>query len=55
MKKKHYQFHVGYVSYLNLKQDKAFKEKVGKCLSSKFSSECHKKMNKPLKQKKTCR
>ena len=34
--KEEYQFEVACVSYLNLKQNKAFKEDVDKCLSYQF-------------------
>ena len=37
-KKEDYQFKFGCMSYLNLKQNKAFKEQVDKCLSSRFDS-----------------
>ena len=36
MKKEEYQFKFGRMSYLDLKQNKVFKEKVYKCLSYKF-------------------
>ena len=35
-KKEDYEFQVGCVSYLNLEQNKAFKDKFDKCLYSKF-------------------
>ena len=35
-KKEDYKFNCSGVSYLNLKQNKSFKEKVGKCLYNKF-------------------
>ena len=38
MKKEDYKFRVGCVSYLNLKQNKAFKEQVDTCLYSQFHS-----------------
>ena len=39
-KKEDYQFQVGCVSYFNLKQNKAIKEKFDKCLSSILILKC---------------
>ena len=48
-KKEFYQFQVACVSYLNLKQNKALKEKIDKCLSNQFdvktSAHTRKKLN----------
>ena len=52
-KKEYYQFHAGYLSYLNLKQNKSFKEEVDKCLSSRFDSKTSTQMKKTLKQDNT--
>ena len=35
-KKEVYQFQVACISYLNLRQNKEFKEKIDKCLSQQF-------------------
>ena len=48
-KKEYYQSQVGCVSYLNIKQNKAPKEKLYQCLSSQFYSKMSIKMSKNLK------
>ena len=52
-KKEYYQFHAGYLSYLNLKQNNLFKEEVDKFLSSRFDSKTSTQMKKTLKQDNT--
>ena len=52
-KKEDNQFQVGCVSFLNLKQNKAFKEKVYNCLYSQFDSKISTQMRKTIKQDNT--
>ena len=54
MKKEYYQFQVACVSYLNLKQNKPFKEQVDKFLSNQFDVTTSQQMRKTLKQDNNC-
>ena len=49
-----YKFQVACVSYLNLKQNKAFKDKIIKCLPQHFDVITSQHMRKTLKQEKLC-
>ena len=53
MKKEVYLFQVACVSYLNLKQNKAFREKIDKCLSHQFDEKMTASMRKILKHNST--
>ena len=53
MKNEYYQLKVACVSYLNLKQNKSFKEKVDNCLYSQFDSKISTQMRKTIKQDNT--
>ena len=50
MKKEYYQFQVACLSYMNLKNNKAFKEQVDKCLPNQFDVTTSKHIMKTPKQ-----
>ena len=52
--KEFYQFQVACVSYLILKQSKAFKERIDRCLSTQFDGKTPAHIRKKLKHKSTC-
>ena len=52
-KKEVYQFQVACISYLNLRQNKEFKEKIDKCLSQQFDKKKSASMRKTLEQDST--
>ena len=53
MKNEYYQLKVACVSYLNLKQNKSFKEKVDNCLSNQLYVKTPQQISTSLKQDNT--
>ena len=52
--KEFYQFQVVYVPYLNLSQNKAFKDQIDKCLPNKFYGKTPAHMRRTLKHSSNC-